>query len=497
MSELKSKGKSGTNGDTGYQFMNANPAAEQYEPSVVSEADLPRKVDLRPFMTPVENQGSIGSCTANAIAGAYEYLIKRHLQGAEVDISRLFIYYNARWRAGNQNKVTGSRIQYGMESLQTFGACTEKSWPYNVKAVLEKPEDAAYSEASRFKVLQMQNLPTQLDKWKSCLAEGYPIVFGCALFDSFDDCKKQGGVVPMPAPSDAGRGEHRLHAMLCVGYSDVDEAFIVRNSWGDSWGERGYCYIPYNYLMSEKLNLGDSWIIRAAENIPTPEEGWDDNNKSLIKNKPDFNINQYSFDAYDLINLVFFNLSDDVDYSEYVPDEYTTFSETIEYVSEYVEESEEFYSYESSSEEYEEEEEEEDEESDDEESEEEDEEEANDESNEEDEEETDDESDEEDEEEADEESDEEDEEEADDESDEEDEEEADDESDEEDEEEADDESDDESDEEDEEEADDESDEEDEEEADDESDESDESDEGEEEEEEDSGDDDGGDDSDDE
>jgi hypothetical protein len=138
MSELKSKGKSGTNGDTGYQFMNANPAAEQYEPSVVSEADLPRKVDLRPFMTPVENQGSIGSCTANAIAGAYEYLIKRHLQGAEVDISRLFIYYNARWRAGNQNKVTGSRIQYGMESLQTFGACTEKSWPYNVKAVLEK-----------------------------------------------------------------------------------------------------------------------------------------------------------------------------------------------------------------------------------------------------------------------------------------------------------------------------------------------------------------------
>ena len=429
MSELKSKGKSGTNGDTGYQFMNANPAAEQYEPSVVSEADLPRKVDLRPFMTPVENQGSIGSCTANAIAGAYEYLIKRHLQGAEVDISRLFIYYNARWRAGNQNKVTGSRIQYGMESLQTFGACTEKSWPYNVKAVLEKPEDAAYSEASRFKVLQMQNLPTQLDKWKSCLAEGYPIVFGCALFDSFDDCKKQGGVVPMPAPSDAGRGEHRLHAMLCVGYSDVDEAFIVRNSWGDSWGERGYCYIPYNYLMSEKLNLGDSWIIRAAENIPTPEEGWDDNNKSLIKNKPDFNINQYSFDAYDLINLVFFNLSDDVDYSEYVPDEYTTFSETIEYVSEYLEESEEFYSYESTSEEYEEEEESEegdDEASEEDEYEEEDEEEADDESDEEDEEEADDESDEEDEEEADDESDEEDEEEAD----EEDEEEADDESDE-------------------------------------------------------------------
>lgn len=112
--------------NSGYQFAWPNPQARTYRPSL--ELILPRQVDLRPLMTPVENQGSLQSCTANAIAGAYEYLIKKHT-GADVDLSRLFIYYNARWRSGEQQQDSGSVIQYGMESLQSFGACDEKVWP--------------------------------------------------------------------------------------------------------------------------------------------------------------------------------------------------------------------------------------------------------------------------------------------------------------------------------------------------------------------------------
>jgi C1A family cysteine protease len=89
-------------------------------------------------MTPVENQGELSSCTANAIAGAYEYLVKKHLR-KNVDVSRLFIYYNARWRIDEQNEDSGSVIQYGVESLGTFGACIERTWPYQERAVLKKP----------------------------------------------------------------------------------------------------------------------------------------------------------------------------------------------------------------------------------------------------------------------------------------------------------------------------------------------------------------------
>jgi C1A family cysteine protease len=116
------------------------------------------------------------------------------------------------------------------------------------------------------------------------LAEGYPIIFGIALFEGFDNCQKYGGVVPMPSPDEASRAAHGLHAMLCVGYSEADEMFIVRNSWGEEWGDKGYCYMPYQYVINEKFNLGDSWIIKRTDPIPDFEDTWvNDKSQLLLK----------------------------------------------------------------------------------------------------------------------------------------------------------------------------------------------------------------------
>ena len=291
---------------SGYRYVTANPGSVDYIPSdTIRNAKLPRKVDLRPYLTPVEDQQNANSCSANAIAGAYEYLIKKHLN-ADFDISRLFIYYNARWRENDQNHDNGSVIQYGIESLGAFGACAEETWPYNMDLVCKKPAKPAYYEAAKFKTLSSQHVAIDLKTWKQCLADGYPIIFGCALFESFDECNQNGGVVPMPDPDDLGRGEHGRHAMLCVGYSDVDKVFIVRNSWGEDWGDGGYCYMPYNYLMSAKLNGDDCWIICSADNLPSPQDTWVEDKKPVIQKKVDFEINEYPADAYDELEVAFF-----------------------------------------------------------------------------------------------------------------------------------------------------------------------------------------------
>ncbi len=122
------------------------------------------------------------------------------------------------------------------------------------------PHNDAYDEASNFLVEDAYRVDIDLDKMRSCLAEGYPFTFGLELFSSFQKAGAN-GLIPMP---DADSEQHDGgHAMLCVGYSDADKVFIVRNSWGDDWGDRGYCYIPYDYMANSDLN-GDLWTIRSV-----------------------------------------------------------------------------------------------------------------------------------------------------------------------------------------------------------------------------------------
>jgi C1A family cysteine protease/uncharacterized tellurite resistance protein B-like protein len=266
---------------SGYRYAAPRPGTKMWTGAAASaQTRLPRRVDLREYLTEVENQEDTNSCAANAVAGAYEYLVKRHLGEEAYDVSRLFIYYNGRAVDGCEHEDEGSVIGSLIESLKEHGACSEETWPFDEDLVNEQPNDEAYQEASQFLIEDTALVPTQLDAWKSALAEGYPIIFGISLFRSFDKHRKP-GLVPLPSPRESSRESHGGHAMLAVGYSDQDRVFIVRNSWGTDWGDEGYCYIPYDYLLSERFNNGDSWIIRRVDAVES-NAGWSDDDESVL-----------------------------------------------------------------------------------------------------------------------------------------------------------------------------------------------------------------------
>jgi hypothetical protein len=241
-------------------------------------AKNPPQIDLRPHMSPVENQSSTSSCAANAMAGAYEYLLKR-LKNSNEDVSRLFIYYNARELDGDTSQDQGTYLSSCTKVAKKLGVCLETTWPFDPQQILEQPHEDAYTEAKGFPLNPVAR-PVQVDlqTMKNCLASGFPFIFGLQLFSSFEKAGPE-GLVPMP---DVEQDNHDGgHAMLCVGYSDPDRVFIVRNSWGEDWGDGGYCYIPYDYMTNPELN-SDCWaLVRRSDVSPKTAQKTKDLSKDI------------------------------------------------------------------------------------------------------------------------------------------------------------------------------------------------------------------------
>ncbi len=230
-----------------------------YATSMVHIAKLPAKADLRPHCPPVYDQGALGSCTANAIGGAMQF--ERHKQKLKPDFvpSRLFIYYNERVMENSVDSDAGAQIRDGIKSIANQGDCPEKEWPYDIAKFTHKPKQECYQDAIKYKAVQYQRVPQILNQMKGCLASGYPFVFGFSVYTEFEsDAAAKTGEINMPGPKEKLLGGH---AVVAVGYDDSTQRFIVRNSWGDWWGIKGYFTMPYSYLTDSNL-ADDFWTIR-------------------------------------------------------------------------------------------------------------------------------------------------------------------------------------------------------------------------------------------
>lgn len=216
---------------------------------------LPRSIDLRKQCSTIENQGTLGSCTAQALAGNLEFL-DNMLDKSYIDVSRLFIYYNERLLMDTVDYDSGASLRVGIKTLRSEGSCPETMWPYDIKKFDVRPKPTCYLKA-RGHVISAYHRIATLNEMLTCLADGYPFVFGFTVYESFETAKvSKTGIVDMP---DAGESAIGGHAVVAVGYDQKTKRFLIRNSWGEIWGMKGYFTMPFEYL--ESL-ADDFWTIR-------------------------------------------------------------------------------------------------------------------------------------------------------------------------------------------------------------------------------------------
>jgi len=227
---------------------------------------LPERVNLQRWCSPVENQRQLNSCTANAAVGALEILERK--QGIpQADLSRLFVYYNTRVLDGNVDSDMGAYISNAMKAIKANGACLESMWRYDVGKVFSKPNDGCYRDGMHRQAMEYARVSQGLGV-RTALADGLPVVFGMMLRESFHRAAAGKGLVPMPADGELAIGGH---AMLIVGYDSKARIYLVRNSWGEQWGDRGYCRIPFA-MVDDPTMSWDFWTVRSIEE---PEAGYE------------------------------------------------------------------------------------------------------------------------------------------------------------------------------------------------------------------------------
>ena len=235
--------------------------------SFLSREQLPDVVDLRSLSSPIEEQYTMGSCVGNALASIMEFFYC-YSTGAVKRFSRLFIYYNARMledeyvRRDATENDSGADLQYAIISLMQFGCCEEMFWPFEEHLINIRPNENAYIQASQYRLHDFSRLTHNIQQLRQCLAQGYPFVMAIRIYSSF--ASNHRGYIPLPKSKE--KASQYRHAVVCVGYIHSQRLFIIRNSHGTQWGDRGYGYLPYDYVMDEDLTK-DLWALKSIDNI--------------------------------------------------------------------------------------------------------------------------------------------------------------------------------------------------------------------------------------
>jgi hypothetical protein len=231
--------------------------------AVPNVSSLPPRVDLRPGCSGVEDQGHVGSCTANAVVGAFEF--RRWKTGRQEDLSRLFVYYNARKMRGWENEDAGALISHAMAALLAHGVPPESAWPYNPDKVNVAPDEQAYALAEAATEVEYARLEG-VEHIKGALAREHPVVFAISLPTRCYDEAAHGGVFPVPTEQElaAEFSRYGTHAMLLVGYDTDGNFFHVRNSWGPGWGDQGYARLSID-TFQRALAAQTTWILGSLD----------------------------------------------------------------------------------------------------------------------------------------------------------------------------------------------------------------------------------------
>jgi C1A family cysteine protease len=262
------------------RLLDATAAKRRMAAAASGPAALPGRVDLRQWFSPIEDQGALGSCTANAAVGLLEYFEKR-ASGRYIDASRLFVYKTERDLLGWTGD-TGAYLRTAMEALVLFGAPPERFWPYDGRPPSSnthydvEPSAFCYAFGANYQTIKYFRLdgpgttPAQaLANIRTYLASGFPCMFGFPVYPEYDQ-PLSGALIAYPAPSSRSRGGH---ANVAAGYDDnlmigSDKgALLVRNSWGTSWGDVGYGWLSYKYVTQSLAN--DWWTMISSKWVDT------------------------------------------------------------------------------------------------------------------------------------------------------------------------------------------------------------------------------------
>ncbi len=228
------------------------------------ESKIPENIDLRQWCSPIEDQGELGSCTANAGIGLVEYFENRS-HNNYIDGSRLFLYKTTRNLLQKKGDY-GAYIRTTIMALVLFGVVPEKYWKYDIDKFDNEPDAFCYAFAQNYKTIQYfrldlpkNNTPQKILKQiKITLAAKIPAVFGFSVYSTIYDANKNKGKIPFPCDKDKFEGGH---AVMAVGYDDslsiinplnkqeTIGAILIRNSWGSNWGDEGYGWLPYEYII--------------------------------------------------------------------------------------------------------------------------------------------------------------------------------------------------------------------------------------------------------
>lgn len=238
------------------------PLDEVYVPA---EGTRPHNaVDLRKYFSEVRQQGELGSCTTFAIVSIYEAIMNRFSKNAseKANMSEQFVYYFS--NVENGRPEGGSNYFEQLAVLGKRGVCRESLFGYSLDTLGHKPSKEAVEDALGHRVLkalqiQLRDTGSAIDCIEdnhklltSALSEGYPVGISLKIYDSFG---KESPFIGRPDDNDVASGGGGYHAMVLVGYSEEDKCYIVRNSWGKEFGDKGYCYVSASYVDDPQYNV--------------------------------------------------------------------------------------------------------------------------------------------------------------------------------------------------------------------------------------------------